>query len=126
MADILKFLPRDEYEQVKWERIAARVSEVKADDALNIEMTSKELYDLYSEEVVNTCSHLIDGFKRSGNWTPDCNLKMKQIFHELMNVARMLAVNTAKAPTNLALTLEDPLADILTIPIGVQHDANIG
>lgn len=117
--NILTFFPRDEYELVKWERIAAKIHDAQANDSMTTEMTSNEIYETLSEDSLEVMNRLLLGFKRSGNWTAECNDRMKVVVKELLQLCKILSVRTAQAPV---LTKNNTL----TIPIGAPYDQNAG
>ncbi len=116
MDNILQFLPREEYEAAKWARLEAQIDAVQSNDAITQALTNKEIYEILSEDALEVLNRMLVVFKLTGQWTPDCNEKMKGIVREVLGLCKMMSAHTIPDPPNKPLT----------IPTGVPDDQNAG
>jgi hypothetical protein len=119
MGDVIEFLPREAYDARRWAKFADEVQEIEQQPRAKPAMTQQELYTLFSESTMTVCSSLIAMYQTTGKWTTECDVRMKRVVQDLLQLCRVLSATSTPIPTPV-LTLVGPHFK------GDGHDKNAG
>lgn len=97
MAKVLDFVPRAEYDTVRWERIfnemVASVTPANHDAPT---LTSGEVYSILYGETAESCKRLVRFYKHSGKWNTESESQMTKIVKSLQTLCETLAHATTR------------------------------
>jgi hypothetical protein len=92
MGDLLNFLPREQYDEQRWTRLAEEIqATTDKDDSGPAELTTQELYKHYWNETQTQCLRLVRFYKKAGVWNATFEKQMFEVVKQLQAVCQSLA-----------------------------------
>ena len=92
MDNLLEFFPREQYDEIRWERLAKDIQAVTdADTPGPAELTVQELYKYYWNETQSQCLRLVRFYKKAGVWDSALEKQMFGVVKSLQTLCQSLA-----------------------------------